>query len=306
MAALPYFDSMSYRLGLLTFLIMQFSGPVMAQSSEIALQQQIQDTLAKYAGVYAVAFKDLQTGEQVLINAQETFHAASTMKVPVMIEVFRQAAAGHFTLEDTVPVKNEFKSIADSSIYHLSREDDSQQELYRQIGAHRTLYALMYEMIIMSSNLATNIIIEKVGAENVTQTAHALGAPHIQVLRGVEDEKAFEKGWNNTTTAYDLLVLFEKIAEGRAVSADASQAMIKILLDQHFNNVIPAHLPPEVKVAHKTGEITGVRHDAGIVFLPDGRKYVLVLLSKQLPDIGQGIQAMANVSAIVYRYMQGK
>ncbi|HEU4555854.1 MAG TPA: serine hydrolase [Chitinophaga sp.] len=286
--------------------MMQFSRPVMAQSSEIALQQQIQDTLAKYAGVYAVAFKDLQTGKQVLINAQETFHAASTMKVPVMIEVFRQAAAGHFTLEDTVPVKNEFKSIADSSIYHLSREDDSQQELYRQIGARRTLYALMYEMIIMSSNLATNIIIEKVGAENVTQTAHALGAPHIQVLRGVEDEKAFEKGWNNTTTAYDLLVLFEKIAEGRAVSADASQAMIKILLDQHFNNVIPAHLPPEVKVAHKTGEITGVRHDAGIVFLPDGRKYVLVLLSKQLPDIAQGVQAMANVSAIVYRYMQGK
>ncbi|SEK44441.1 Beta-lactamase enzyme family protein [Chitinophaga rupis] len=122
----------------------------------------------------------------------------------------------------------------------------------------------------------------------------------------MEDDKAFEKGLNNTTTAYDLMLLFEKIAQGKAVNATASQAMIKILLDQHFNDVIPAHLPPDVKVAHKTGEISGVRHDAGIVFLPDGRKYVLVLLSKQLPDVKAGIQAMANVSALIYRHMQAK
>jgi len=300
MAALPYFNDMICRLGLFIFLMMTYF------SASAQLEQQVKDTLAKYPGVFAVAFKDLQTGTELLINAQETFHAASTMKVPVMIEVFKQAAAGRFALSDSVLVKNEFKSIVDSSVYYLNPEDDSQEELYQQLGTRKTLSALMYEMIIMSSNLATNLIIEMVGAKNVTQTMRALGAAYIQVLRGVEDEKAFEKGLNNTTTAYDLMLLFEKIATGKAVNAAASQAMIKILLDQHFNDVIPALLPPDVKVAHKTGEISGVRHDAGIVFLPDGRKYVLVLLSKQLPDVKAGVQAMANVSALVYRHMQAR
>jgi len=298
--ALPYFNDMICRLGLFTFLMMAYF------SASAQLEQSVKDTLAKYPGVFAVAFKDLQTGTELLINAQETFHAASTMKVPVMIEVFKQVAAGRFALSDSVLVKNEFKSIVDSSVYHLNPEDDSQEELYQQLNTRKTLSALMYEMIIMSSNLATNLIIEMVDARNVTQTMRALGAAHIQVLRGVEDEKAFEKGLNNTTTAYDLMLLFEKIATGKTVNAAASQAMIKILLDQHFNDVIPALLPPDVKVAHKTGEISGVRHDAGIVFLPDGRKYVLVLLSKQLPDVKAGVQAMANVSALVYRHMQAK
>jgi len=120
------------------------------------------------------------------------------------------------------------------------------------------------------------------------------------VLRGVEDQKAYDAGLNNTTTAFDLLLIFEKIAAGKAVNKKADEAMIKILLDQRFNEIIPAYLPSTVKVAHKTGSITGVQHDCGIVFLPDGRKYVLVLLSKQLEDPVAAIRAMANVSAMIY------
>jgi beta-lactamase class A len=156
-------------------------------------------------------------------------------------------------------------------------------------------------MIIQSSNLATNIVIEKLDAKNVTQSMRALGAKDIQVLRGVEDTKAYQKGMNNTTTAYDLLLLFQKMAEGETVSESASQEMIKVLLDQKHNDIIPAKLPQNVKVAHKTGWITGVRHDSGIVFLPDGRKYVLILLSKGLQDEKAGIAAMANVSEMIYR-----
>jgi beta-lactamase class A len=158
-------------------------------------------------------------------------------------------------------------------------------------------------MIIASSNLATNIIIEMVNAKNVTQTMRRYGAKDIQVLRGVEDQKAYDKGLNNTTTAYDLMLIFEKIARGKAVNKKASQAMIKILLDQQFNDIIPAQLPKETKVAHKTGFITGIHHDSGIVFLPDGRKYVLVLLSKNLEDEKQAIKAMADVSRLIYEYM---
>jgi beta-lactamase class A len=242
----------------------------------------------------------------ILINEQEKYHAASTMKTPVMIEVFKQAAEGKFSLNDSFVIKNEFKSIADSSLFSLSPEDDSDKELYKHLGEKRTLSALVYDMIIVSSNLATNMVIELVNAKNVTQTMRALGARSIQVLRGVEDSKAYQKGLSNTTTAHDLMVIFEKIAGGETVSAEASQAMIEILLDQRFNDIIPARLPKDVKVAHKTGDITGVRHDSGIVFLPDGRKYVLVLLSKNLEKTEAGIAAMAEVSEMIYQYVTSK
>ena len=130
-----------------------------------------------------------------------------------------------------------------------------------------------------------------------------LGAPDIEVLRGVEDSKAFEKGLINSTSAYDHLVIFEKMAKGEIVSKEASDAMIKVLLDQKFNDVIPAKLPKDVKVAHKTGWITGVHHDCGIVFLPDGRKYVVVFLSKEMKDAEAGTKAMANASEMIYQHV---
>lgn len=267
-----------------------------------SLKKQIEGELTLQSGVFAVAFKDLQTGDELFINEREVFHAASTMKTPVMIEVYKQAAAGKWSLSDSIEIKNEFTSIVDGTPYSLSLGDDSEEVLYSKVGQKATLYDLTYDMIIVSSNLATNIVIELADAKRVTQTMRDLGAKDIQVLRGVEDIKAFDQGLNNTTTAYDLMVIFEQLALGKTVDPEASEAMINILLDQKFNEIIPAHLPTDVKVAHKTGSITGVRHDSGIVFLPDGRKYVLVLLSKQMTDPDSGVSAMANVSKMIYNY----
>jgi beta-lactamase class A len=267
------------------------------------LQDQISAKLAEQPGDFAVAFKDLTTGETLLINEQEYFHAASTMKTPVMIEVYKQAAAGVFSLNDSFILKNEFKSIVDSSVFSLNANDDSEKELYHHLGEKRSLYNLVYDMIIMSSNLATNTVIELVNARAVTQTMRQLGAKHIQVLRGVEDAKAFEKGFNNVTTANDLMLIYEKMAKGEIIDSASSQAMIKILLNQQFKEIIPARLPKEVKVAHKTGNIAHVQHDSGIVFLPNGRKYVLVLLSKNLQKEEQAIKAMAEVSEMIYKYV---
>ena len=266
------------------------------------LAKNIEVVLANEKGDFAVAFKDLSTGKKLLINANEEFHAASTMKTPVMIEVFKQAKEGKFSLEDSFIIKNEFKSIVDSSLYSLDSTDDSETEIYRHIGKKRTLYDLMYQMIIASSNLSTNIVIGLVGAKNVTQTMRELGAKIIKVLRGVEDNKAFELGLNNTTTAYDLMVIFEKIAQGKAIDKKSSDEMINILLQQEHNEIIPAGLPKDVKVAHKTGSITGVHHDSGIVFLPDGRKYALVLLSKNLENETSAVEAMAKVSGMIYDF----
>lgn len=267
------------------------------------LKDQISSKLAEQPGEFAVAFKDLATGDSIFINEQTFFHAASTMKTPVMIEVYKQAAAGAFSLNDSITLKNEFKSIVDSSSFSLNANDDSEQELYKHLGEKRTVYSLVYDMIISSSNLATNMVIELVNARNVTQTMRQLGASKIQVLRGVEDSKAFAKGLNNVTTANDLLVIFEKMANGEIVDSTSSQAMIKILLNQEFNDIIPARLPKNVKVAHKTGNITNVLHDSGIVFLPNGKKYVLVLLSKNLKNEEQAKKTMAEVSEMIYKYV---
>jgi beta-lactamase class A len=270
------------------------------------LEKQIRNELSKHKGDFAIAFKDLSSGDQLLINGKESFHAASTMKAPVMIEVFKQASEGKFNLTDSILIKNEFKSIVDGSTFSLDSASDSEFNLYKQVGTKKTIGALMYDMIIVSSNLATNLIIELVDAKNVTQTMRAMGANEIQVLRGVEDSKAFQQKMNNTTTANDLMLIFEKIAREEMVNAEASKAMIKILLDQKFNDVIPAKLPPDVKVAHKTGNITGVQHDCGIVILPNGKKYVLVLLSKNVENLPAAIESMANVSAMVYNYVRGR
>jgi len=267
------------------------------------LRQKIEDLLSKEKGDFAVAFKNISNGRQLLINSHEEFHAASTMKTPVMIEVFHQAKEGKFSLQDSFVITNQFKSIVDSSFYSLDSADDSESEIYRHVGEKRTLFDLMYEMIVASSNLSTNLVIELVDPKKVTQTMHEMGAKKIKVLRGVEDNKAYELGLNNTTTAYDLMVIYEKIAQGKAVDKQSSDKMINILLQQEHNNIIPAELPNEVKVAHKTGWITGVQHDSGIVILPDGRKYILVLLSKNLQDESSAIKAMAKVSRMIYDFV---
>lgn len=268
------------------------------------LKNEIQAKLGIVEGEFAVAFKDLQTGQTLFINEKDNFHAASTMKTPVMIEVFKQAREGKFKLSDSIVVKNKFKSIVDGSPFSLDISDDSADDMYKKIGRKMTIYDLTYQMIIVSSNLATNILIDLVDAKKANATMRTLEANDIQVLRGVEDNKAFKLGMNNTVTAYDLMTIFEKLAQEMVVSPEDSKGMIKILLDQKFREKIPAKLPATVKVAHKTGSITGVQNDSGIVYLPDGRKYVLVLLSRKLKDEKKGVEALADVSRMIYDSLQ--
>ncbi len=288
---------------LLSFLFLSAMTTVSSAQPGQELIHTIKTLLGSQKGIFAMAFRNVQTGETLLINEHDQFHAASTMKTPVMIELYKQAAKGSIVLTDSLTVKNEFKSIVDSSLYQLDATDDSQQELYKQIGTRRTVYDLMYQMIILSSNLATNMLIELADGKKVTQSMRDLGAKDIQILRGVEDNKAYQKGWNNTTTAYDLMLIYDKMAKGEIVNERSSKEMINILLAQKYNEIIPAKLPKEVKVAHKTGSITGVQHDSGIVFLPDGKKYVLVLLSRKLEEEKTAIEAMATVSEMIYRYV---
>jgi beta-lactamase class A len=267
------------------------------------LENNIQARLNQIKGIFAVAFKDLNTGDTLFINADEGFHAASTMKTPVMIEVYKQADAGLFSMEDSIEVKNEFVSIVDGSLYSMDISDDSEPELYAKIGSKIPVRDLVIPMITYSSNLATNILIDKVGAKNVTASMRVFGAMKIEVLRGVEDIKAYELGMSNTTTARDLQIILEAIAKKTAGLEESCNEMLDILLQQKFNEIIPSKLPEETEVAHKTGSITGVQHDSGIVYLPDGTSYVIVLLSKELENANDGIAALAEVSALVYEFV---
>lgn len=258
--------------------------------------------LSKVPGRFAVGVLDLQSGESLYINPDTVFHAASTMKTPVMIEVFKQARAGTFTLDDSIEVHNEFRSIVDGSPYQLSASDDSDSLVYKKVGSRMTIRDLTHQMITVSSNLATNILIELVGAPNVMATMQSIGAHGISVLRGVEDGKAFQRGLNNTVTARDLVAVYRAIAHGTVVDAEACREMVKILSDQRFRDIIPQHLPAGTVVAHKTGSITGVEHDSGVVYLSNGRSYVIVLLSKNLKDANAGKRALADVSKRIYDF----
>ncbi len=268
--------------------------------SNPSLEEKIRDKFENTDGIFALAFKNLESGKEILINERENFHAASTMKTPVMIEVFKQVHNGKFNLHDSIIVKNEFKSIVDGSVFRLSDLEDSDQELYQYLGKKRSIYSLVNDMIIVSSNFATNLIIDFIGVKNVNQTMRKVGAMDINVLRGVEDIKAFEKDLNNSTTAYDLMIIYEKLANGDIIDRKVSDKMIEILKNQEYQDIIPFYLPKNVEVAHKTGMITGVHHDSGIVFLPDGRKYVIVLLSKELTNIGAGTLFLAEISKLIY------
>ena len=271
------------------------------------MRKEIIAELAKQpAGTFAVAFEDLATGEQFLMNAHESFHAASTIKIAFLIETFKQAEEHKFSLSDSILIHNDFKSIVDGSIYHLDSTDDSETDLYKRIGQRETIYNLLFRMITQSSNFSTNLIVDLVGAKNANQTMRSIGAKDIQALRGVEDNKAFDLGMNNTVTAYDLMIIFDHIARGTVVSKPACDSMIAILLHQQLREKIPAKLPANVKVANKTGSIEKISHDAGIIFLPDGSKYVVVLLSRGVEDENAVNETLANVSRIIYDNVVGK
>ena len=289
---------------MLLILSLVFAQAAGAQTLTVdAAKQQIEKIIAASGAEVAVAYLPLPWPEGeaaggILIDAGKTFHAASTMKVPVMIEAFRQAEAGGIALDAPIPVTNTFKSIVDGSPYELSATEDSDGDVYKAIGRTMTLRELVTASITVSSNLATNILIETLGPENVRKTVAALGGEGMVVLRGVEDQKAFDKGLNNTTTARALMVLLEKIARGEAVSRAASRGMADILRMQQFNDAIPAGLPEGVAVGHKTGSITRINHDAAIVYAE--RPYVLVILTRGIEDGAKSAALMAGISRVIY------
>ena len=251
-----------------------------------------------------IAFHRIGSPSDTLyIDADKSIHAASTMKVPVMIELFRQVDSHGLSLDQKILLANQFGSIVDGSLYSLDSGDDSDSAVYRLVGQRVSVRDLMHHMITRSSNLATNALIALVGAQRTTAAMRSLGAKEIQVLRGVEDDKAYERGLNNTTTARDLAIIMEAIEQDRAASPKSCEAMRQILRHQEFNDEIPAGLPPGTPVAHKTGQISSHLHDAAIVYPRGADPYVLVILTRGIPDEKVARSLMADISRLVYEHV---
>ena len=285
-------------------LALTLSAPtVLPADASDSLRAQVMRRIAADSAVRTgVAFWRLEQGaDSLLIHDNWSFHAASTMKVPVMIRLFQMVDSGTLSLDQHVTLKNQFHSIVDGSTYALDLADDSDSSLYARIGESVTVGELLELMITRSSNLATNVLITLAGPAQTTAAVHALGATHVRVLRGVEDGPAYRAGLINTVTAHDLALLFAAIAQDRAASPTSCTRMRRILLGQEFNEGIPAGLPPHTPVAHKTGWVEGlVRHDAAIVYPPNGVPYVLVVLTGGDVPTEVADHQISDVSRIVW------
>ena len=264
---------------------------------ETRLAQRIRQVPGAEAAVW---IEDLGTGTTFAVAETVTYHPASTMKLPVMVALVRAAEAGALALDDRVILENRFRSIVDGSPYALIREEDSDPALYDRVGAPISLRELNHRMIVRSSNLATNALIERLGADSVTRVAAALGADGVIVRRGVEDAKAFAAGRNNATTARGLGRLLAAIERGTAASAAGTALMRTTLLAQEFNDEIPAGLPAGTPVAHKTGWITGQTHDAAIVYPPGRAPFVLVVLTRGIPDRATAQRLIADLAGLAW------
>ena len=253
----------------------------------------------------AVAIYDYETELHFSYQGDRFFHAASTMKVAVLLALFKAAQEGTIRMDDKLHVRNRFRSIADGCLFRIDASRDGDADIYRSLGRALKISELARVMIVRSSNLATNILIEYIGVDLVRRVLDDAGIDGIKVQRGVEDEVAFRQGLNNEVSADGLVNLFRLACHGEFLNEASRKGIVDVLLGQEYNSMIPAGLPNGSKVAHKTGEISTVCHDGGIVFLPDRKPYVLVVLTECKPATEQRHRSVAAISTVVNDYVTG-
>jgi beta-lactamase class A len=251
----------------------------------------------------SVAFYDYETSLRFSYQGDRFFHAASTFKAAILFALLKAGEAGRVQLDDPLHVRNRFRSIIDGSPYRIEKDRDGDSTVHRSVGRSMSLLRLSHAMITRSSNLATNLLLDFLGIDYVRGVLQEAGASGIEVRRGVEDHVAFQHGVNNEATADGLLRLFRLFVDEKHLPSTHREQGLEILLAQEFNSMIPARLPADVRVAHKTGEISTHCHDAGIVFGPNRQPYVVAILTESTSSNSQRQKAVAEISGAVFRYL---
>jgi beta-lactamase class A len=271
------------------------------------IRRHIDDAAAK-AGALAigVAVHDTETGAELHYEADRWFHAASTIKVAILLAVYGEIHRGRLAPQSRLHVRNRFLSAYDGSPFRVLADRDADADVHAAIGKTMRVSELALHMIATSSNLATNLLLDLIGLETVQQTVERFGLTGLDIRRGVEDEKAFEHAIVNRATANGLVSMLRLIAEERAYTPELSRQMLDLLHQQEFKNGIPARLPREVRVAHKTGDISTVAHDAGVVYAPGSKPYIIAILTEWKPDAGGRSATIAAISHDIYAHLRGR
>ena len=272
---------------------------------EAMLRPQI-EAIEKESGAKAVsvALHDADSGFELHYNAERWYHAASTIKVPILLGVFAAIDRGDLLPHSRVHVRNRFLSVVEGVPFRVESLRDANSAVHNAIGKMMRVDELAYHMITTSSNLATNLLLGVIGPESVNETLRELDLDDgIELRRGVEDELAFEHQINNRVTADGLLRVLVMLAEGKVFSPALSRRMMDILHGQEFNQGIPARLPKGARVAHKTGEISTIAHDAGVVYLPKRKPYALVVLTEWDPTTTGRSRTIAAISHTIYEFL---
>ena len=272
-----------------------------------AVRQHIDTAVAQSgANAIAVAVHDTASSAELHYDSDRWFHAASTIKVAILLAVFGEIHRGRLAPQSRLHVRNRFVSAYDGSAFRVLPDRDADAEVHAAIGKTMRVSELALHMIATSSNLATNLLLDLIGLESVQRTIERFGLTGLDIRRGVEDEKAFEHGIVNRVTAHGLVSLLRVIAEERAYTPELSRQMLDILHQQEFKKGIPARLPREVRVAHKTGDISTVAHDAGVVYAPEAKPYVIAILTEWRPDAGGRSSTIAAISHEIYMALRGR
>ena len=273
----------------------------------MALRTRIESQAVGGPGIHSVAFRDFQTDESIFIHADDRTHAASLMKLPVMMAAFELAGRGELDLAQPVLVRDVFRSIVGGEPFTVPIEPTS--PLYPRKGQRMPLLDLIGAMITRSDNTATNLVIELTGAARVHDLVRRLGTRNTKILRGVEDNAAYEAGMSNETSAADMLTLLAACRESPLFTAAGREEMMAILRRQEHRSMIAQGIPAGsgAIVANKTGSISWVEHDAGIVDLPGGRSYGIDIMTHDFADKrDEATRTGAAISRSIYEHVSSR
>jgi beta-lactamase class A len=239
-------------------------------------------------GVIGVATEDLTTGQKFLLRGDEVFPQASSIKIAVLAELYRQAQAGKLSLNDIYTVQAS-DLVPDSSIMGGLTPGITKI----------TLRDLATMMVAVSDNSATNVLIDRVGMENVNALMDTMGLTHTRLRRKMMDLKAAGEGRENISTPAEMMTLLENLYRGKVLNKEMTDAFFT-MLSTHKNGFLTRDLPDDLKVANKPGELEGVRNDSGVVFV-ENRPYVLCVMTTYLHRERDGVEAIGTISGEAYR-----